>query len=329
MAGYRFESTACLACHADGTATGIDHSSFFPIGASSKHQAAQCADCHVSPTSRSVLGCADCHPHDAATTATQHARVPDFTFDSAACVRCHADSQVTTVASHAPFRVDSGAHQGPDGGACLKCHPATSTTRPWAADFSVNDCLGCHTEPATDPAHATTSGYAWTTTACLDCHADGTSVDHTNLFPISAGSAHEAATCAECHTSATDRKVLGCAGCHPHDSATTAAQHVNVGGYTFTSTACVRCHAESQVDRLAAHLPFRITAGSHSGNDGGRCLVCHPALRTDKAWAADFVVKDCLSCHGQASTDRQHAGRTGYAYLTSECLRCHPDGRSG
>ena len=328
MVGYRFESAACYTCHTDGTAAGIDHTGFFRIGAGSQHATAQCADCHVSPASRSVLGCAGCHPHTSATTATEHARVPDFAFDSAACVRCHADSQVDTVAGHLPFRVDSGPHQGLEGGACLECHPAAQQTRPWAADFAVKDCLGCHTKPVTDPIHVSTGSYAWTTAACLGCHDDGSSVDHVNLFPIALGSAHEAATCSECHTNTTDRTVLGCAGCHPHTAVTSATQHALVGGYSFASPACVRCHAESQVNTLAVHLPFVITGGDHSGNDGGRCLMCHPAMRADRAWAADFAVVDCLGCHGRTETDNEHVGETGYAYLTSECLRCHPAGRS-
>jgi hypothetical protein len=158
------------------------------------------------------------------------------------------------------------------------------------------------------------------------CHKDGVGVDHAPIFPIASG-AHGAVGCSQCHLDPANRAVLGCAGCHPHEQATVAGQHALVSDYAFDSARCVRCHADSQVNRVASHLPFVITSGAHASSGRGECLRCHPSLRADKPFGADFGVSDCLGCHTRSSTDADHRGESGYTYATSACLRCHPAGR--
>jgi hypothetical protein len=211
---------------------------------------------------------------------------------------------------------------------CDDCHGAFDT-------FSRYDCLHCHDAAHADEAdltarHAGVDGFEFRSEACYACHAGGVAVDHARLFPIVAGSAHAGVTCASCHVDWTDRARLGCAGCHPHTQSEMSSAHAGVGGYGFDSTLCVRCHAESQVTRLTAHLPFRITGGArHSGSETGSCLRCHPSARTDKPWAQDFEVVDCLGCHSRSDMDDKHRGRSGYAYATATCLNCHADGSGG
>jgi hypothetical protein len=207
---------------------------------------------------------------------------------------------------------------------CNDCHGATGS-------FAAFDCLHCHDGAHTDEAaltarHAGVTNFAWDSAACLMCHKAGIGVDHAPLFPIASG-AHAAASCAQCHLDSANRAVLGCAGCHPHEQATVAGQHARVADYAFDSSRCVRCHADSQVDRVSAHGPFVITSGAHSSSGRGECLLCHPAVRSDKAFGADFRVSDCLGCHGRTQMDDKHQGRSGYSYDTAACLRCHPDGR--
>jgi hypothetical protein len=102
--------------------------------------------------------------------------------------------------------------------------------------------------------------------------------------------------------------------------------HAGVAGYAFDSRLCLRCHADSQVDRVADHGPFLIRPGVKHDGDRANCLECHPVLRADKPFGADFTVPECLGCHGRADTDERHAGRTGYRYATAACLECHPTG---
>jgi hypothetical protein len=211
--------------------------------------------------------------------------------------------------------------------ACNDCHGATG-------GFELFDCLHCHTGAHSDPAavaasHAGVASFAWDSAACLMCHKDGIGVDHAPIFPIASG-AHAGAACSQCHVNASDRKVLGCAGCHPHEQATAAGQHGQVSDYAFDSARCLRCHADSQVDRVSAHTGFAIGAGSkHPSSGRGECLRCHPALRADKPFGADFGVSDCLGCHDRADTDDKHRGESGYSYATAACLRCHENGGGG
>jgi hypothetical protein len=212
---------------------------------------------------------------------------------------------------------------------CNDCHGATG-------GFGAFDCLHCHAGDHTDQAavtalHAGVTSFTWDSAACLMCHKDGTGagVDHAPIFPIASG-AHASVTCSKCHVDPSSREVLGCAGCHPHVQATVDAEHGLVSDYAFDSARCVRCHADSQVDRVSAHTGFAIGGGSNHPSSGrGECLRCHPALRTDKPFGADFRVSDCLGCHDRAETDSQHRGESGYSYATAACLRCHPTGGGG
>lgn len=214
---------------------------------------------------------------------------------------------------------------------CEDCHGPSPTFA--GVSFTEYDCLHCHTGEHASEAdlaavHVAVADFAFTSAACYRCHPDGVAVDHAPIFPIAAGAAHEATACRECHVDPANRAVLGCAGCHPHERATTDAQHAGVGGYQWVSALCVRCHADAQVNAIAAHLPFRIQPGStHSGTGDGDCLRCHPALRADKPFGANFSIAECLGCHGRTETDDRHRGESGYAYESAACLRCHPSGR--
>ncbi len=86
VTAYRFASDACYGCHRDGI--GVDHAAIFPI-ASGPHVVARCAECHVDPADRSVLGCAGCHGHEQAKMAGVHSGVGDYAFVSARCLACH------------------------------------------------------------------------------------------------------------------------------------------------------------------------------------------------------------------------------------------------
>lgn len=323
--GYLFDSASCYGCHASGTS--IDktaHSqTFFPI-ATGSHATASCSDCHGTPSNMAAVSCGSCHA--AAATTTQHAALAAFTWDGTTCLACHGDGQVNRIADHVAFPVAAPAsHAKVD---CLACHDTKRADKTRSADFAAFDCATCHVASTTDPLHATVTGYSRTSSACYGCHSSGAAMDTTahsaSFFPISAGSAHANASCASCHTDPANRKTLDCTTCHAATTMTTA--HAVVGGFTTSGQTCVKCHADSQVDRVANHKPFVITSGSHYRRS---CLQCHPTQRTDKAWAQNFSVADCLGCHSKSSTDREHAGRSGYSYATSACLNCHPSGRGG
>ncbi|MFO0581187.1 MAG: cytochrome c3 family protein [Anaeromyxobacter sp.] len=169
-------SQACMLCHSDGTALGIDPAvhtqKYFPIGASSAHAALRCGECHANSADRTAITCAGCHGHEQAAMATAHTTVTaganGYEFTSAKCLRCHVESDVKTVASHTPFLITGGAkHGSASRNLCLTCHANLRTDRPFpAAVFSNATCTktchaGAHKQGST----------CW----AAGCHPDGNS----------------------------------------------------------------------------------------------------------------------------------------------------------
>lgn len=206
---------------------------------------------------------------------------------------------------------------------CNVCHGEFDT-------FTKFNCLnGCHARAETDAIHSGNGDYRYDSAWCFACHPQGVAdgaVDHTRYFPIAAGDRHAGTACSRCHQDATTRANVTCTDgtCHTAPD----GDHGGVGGYQATSSLCLRCHADSQVNRLAAHLPFRITgAFKHAG---ASCLVCHPARRTDKPFGEDFTPFDCYGgCHSRAGAIDTHQGFAGFnADDFTSCLKsgCHPNG---
>jgi ribosomal protein L40E len=262
-----------------------------------------------------------------------------------ACAKAGSDAPwltMPTAEEHAArfFPVNAGTPHAT--AQCDDCHGAFDTFRQF-------DCVGCHDgshadEPTVASWHTDVPDFAFTSAACYGCHADGRGAfaNHGAFFPIDAGTKHATAGCSSCHLDRANRLLLGCAGCHGHAQATAAAQHALVRGYQFDSALCVRCHADGQVDRIAAHQPFLIASGArHAAPDAGECLRCHahdpgpagerdPAMRADKPWAADFGVFTCVDCHVKVEVDQRHLGSVaGYEYTTPKCRNCHPTGKGG
>jgi predicted CXXCH cytochrome family protein len=141
VAGYARESAACYRCHPDGAGLSRDaHAQFFPVASGTAHAAIACASCHLDPSNRLLLGCSACHDHAAATSDAQHSLVRGYASESELCVRCHADGEVTRVATHGQGIV-GGPH---DRVSCFACHPAMRGDKAWATDFRRSDCSACH-----------------------------------------------------------------------------------------------------------------------------------------------------------------------------------------
>ena len=90
--------TDCVACHGTLQWAGarFDHDAqYFPIY-SGKHRGrwATCATCHPNSNSYAVFDCLGCHPHsDRAGTDREHRNRPGYSYDSAACYRCHRNGE--------------------------------------------------------------------------------------------------------------------------------------------------------------------------------------------------------------------------------------------
>jgi hypothetical protein len=153
---------------------------------------------------------------------------------------------------------------------------------------------------------------------------------HLKFFPIASGP--HAVDCNSCHGTAESFRGFTCVSCHEHDQQTMASKHQSVGGFVWsasaadTSAACIRCHADGQVDRVAAHTPFSLLQPSKHFQ--ASCLACHAAARTDKPFGQDFTRKDCSGCHTEGADKivTRHSIVIGFVNNTASCLVCHPDG---
>lgn len=214
---------------------------------------------------------------------------------------------------------------------CSDCHGGSS--------FRAFECITCHThsdQAALTAFHqgAGVADFAFASSACYACHRNGLGVpaDHsTRLFPI--GTASHPAVCTSCHTDLLVRTpaTLACAACHAARP-TFPGKHAGVADFdpaTATSADCVRCHADDTVPRLADHQArFPIAGGAAGAPHDTACLQCHPQLRADRAWAADFAAFSCTGCHQDPDTSAAHAGVGGYAYDSPSCYQCHPTGQA-
>ncbi len=238
-----------------------------------------CSECHASQIDRRALACTSCHDHAAPTEAAHHGNEMSrfgYSFDSIACFTCHETAQVPGRFDHEPIwpllaPSGNGAH---DGRPCIDCHSARENR---AQNLS---CTACHEPTSAQDArdvhgaermaevHTGIDGFAFTPTVCVECHLDGTAAGAAaNLphdgFPIGAGATHSvtgnggALSCSDCHVTpgSFDRATLDCRGCHlqvndgagaqaVHGEPRLQAVHAAVGGYQWTTPACLECHPQ-------------------------------------------------------------------------------------
>jgi len=156
VTSYLYASPSCYNCHPDGSVplpAGHD-TLYFPV-TGTKHAGVACSQCHGATKTPTDVTCVPCHQQSA--TATTHTAIPAQTQGScnavtytnyqrttAKCLDCHADGQVNLIASHpAVLHGLTGEGHAPF---CLTCHTTMRTNKTWAADFSANTCLACHTD---------------------------------------------------------------------------------------------------------------------------------------------------------------------------------------
>jgi hypothetical protein len=333
---FKGTSTSCTACHQDphrgelGVECGkchtprsfLDRSAMarahqltrFPLEGS--HLAADCAGCHT-PTAQGGLQfvsrateCVSCHWPD-----YQAAKNPDhlaggFPQD---CDECHAPTlwqraRFNHAASRFPL---TGAHRAVP---CNQCHVNNRFTG------TATDCVSCHQQDyngAANPSH-TQSQFP---TTCTDCHTTTAwvpgSFDHSGTaFPLTGQ--HKNTPCLDCHGDGVYQgKPTQCASCHQTDYTQTTNPDHQTAGFP---TDCASCHNTSGWDGATFDHDqfFRIYSGHHKGR-WDSCNDCHQV-------AADFAQFTCLTCHehNQTETDGHHRGVSGYQYISTECLRCHP-----
>lgn len=236
----------CDRCHTTASwlvnnITEIHQRSRFPLlGA---HRTADCIDCHKSETAVRFdvagVNCIDCHRENyMATTNPNHAEA-GFSSDCSTCHLVNSFHWTGAGFNHSFFPLAQG-HSGLN---CSACHTNGNYS-------GLNpECFACHQTDynnTTNPNHQS-MGFP---TTCTTCHTTNPGWrpalfrDHDNKsFPIYTGR-HSGTwdSCTDCHTNPSDYSQFTCLTCHEHNQVSMDNDHNEVGGYSYNSAECLRCH---------------------------------------------------------------------------------------
>lgn len=303
-------STDCASCHTINgwKPSSFNHTQYFTLlGA---HVQLDCNKCHSVSYKNTPTDCYGCHRTTFEGTSNPNHVTSKFETD---CAKCHSTSAwIPSTFSHAATQFPlTGAHTS---ATCIQCHASGYVNTP-------KDCYSCHKtnyDNVTNPNHKSANF----PTDCTKCHSTTawkpSSFDHaTTQFPLTG--AHVSVDCSKCHASGYTNTPTDCYSCHKTNYDNTTNPKHSTAGF---STDCKSCHQTTGwTPATFDHSQyFPIASGKHSGIS---CTTCHPSPAY-----SNFT---CLSsgCHPKSSTDSKHVGEgNGYSYVSSECYRCHPTGRS-
>jgi len=309
-------STNCVACHTTNpgwTPADFSNHDFFPLTLG--HDIQDCNECHTTSTYSDVSpDCVSCHQNDYTNTTNPNHSSVGYPTD---CVSCHTTNPGWTPATvnHDFFPLTLG-HDIQD---CNECH----TTANYAdAD---PDCVSCHQNDytnTTNPNHSSV-GYP---TDCVSCHTTNpgwtpATVNH-DFFPLTLG--HDLQDCNQCHTTTNYADAdPTCVSCHQNEYDNTNDPNHLAAHFP---TDCIACHTTNPgwtpatFDHDGQYFP--IYSGPHvEGAAWNDCIECHTN-------PSDYSVYSCFQCHAESETNNDHSEVNDYSYVSSECLRCHPDGNN-
>lgn len=309
-------SNDCAACHTTNPdwqpATFPVHNNYYVLAGAHVPISNQCADCHNGNYNNTPNTCSGCHMDNYNQTSNPNHVTSGF---STECATCHTQTAwIPSTFDHNNTYPLTGAHASIASN-CVQCHPNGYSNTP-------NTCAGCHQNnynQATNPNHVALG----LSNDCAVCHTTNpdwqpaTFPVHNNYYVLSG--AHVSADCSDCHNGNYNNTPNVCSGCHMSDyNQTTDPNHASA---QFPTT-CEDCHTStawepSTFDHDGQYFP--IYSGQHNG-EWNTCSECHPN-------STNYAVFTCTtSCHPQSSTNNDHNGVSGYQYLSSACLNCHPDG---
>lgn len=312
-------SNDCLTCHTElvWKPSTFDHNktNFQLKGA---HNTAECSSCHINGQFKGIsIECYPCHQTQFAATIVPNHLIGQFSHD---CTVCHTTSVwKPSTFSHAQTNFPlTGAHIITD---CIFCHKNDQYKG------TAGDCYSCHQmefSGVADPNHLS-GNFDHNCTTCHTTNAWAPALFDHNKTNFRLTGAHTITQCSSCHAGGKfSGTSTDCFACHQQQyTATTNPAHA-VANYP---TACISCHTTTAwKPSTFDHTPmFPINAGSkHRPGRWTTCADCHTN-------PANFKVFSCLTCHehNQTSMDDKHRGRTGYAYESNACYRCHPTGNGG
>lgn len=308
VTGYQYTSSACLACHPDGSATGAfnHNNTSFPL--TGAHTGALCTDCHTQGYTGTTTICYDCHTTDYTQSVNPSHNSLGLPHTCADCHTTNPGWAPATFTIHNQYYALNGAHSA-IASECATCHNGNYTTTP-------NTCAGCHMpeyNQTTNPSHST----AQFPTDCIQCHTEiawlPSTFNHDGMyFPIYSGEHQgEWTLCSDCHDNPSNYAVFTCLTCH--EQTTTGQQHTGITGYIYNSPSCFACHPDGSATGAFNHnnTSFPLT-GAHTG---ASCIDCHPNGYTGTSSV-------CFDCHG---TDFDQSANPSHTVLNipNTCADCH------
>lgn len=193
----------------------------------------------------------------------------------------------------------------------------------WATEPTDSDCLECHGETARSDApqaphlkSQTLPGSVHADLACIDCHADITSLPHSPP--------PQQTDCNSCHEEQADiyrRSVHGL-----------RSSNEDIEGDGHKPAQCVDCHGTHDIQ------PVELFSNpSHRLDIPDRCGQCHSAIVTTyrksiHGQAADAGKVDaptCIDCHGEhtIASPSDQTSRVSPRNIPTTCAACHEEER--
>ncbi len=231
-------STDCKQCHSTNSWQGATFSHPNSFALNGGHSGLNCSACHVGGNFQGLsTDCVACHLSDFQSTSNPNHAASGFSTD---CTQCHSGTntwQGATFSHPNSFRLNGG-HSGLN---CTACHVG--------GNFQglSTDCVTCHLsdfQSTNSPNHAA-SGFS---TDCTQCHNgtntwQGATFNHT--FPITSGD-HKSLNCNDCHLNPANQRQFSCTHCHEHTQSKMNDKHDGVGGFSWSSQACLSCHPDGR-----------------------------------------------------------------------------------
>jgi len=162
-------SLDCANCHTtdpDWTPASFPvHDEYYPLIGAHAIIASDCAACHTNGYNNTPNDCFSCHETAYNNTNDPNHLAAQFPTD---CQACHSETAwIPATFDHDGmyFPIYSGKHEE-EWNQCSDCHNV-------ANDYSIFDCLSCHTNPQTDEDHSEVDGYSYDSPSCFACHPTG------------------------------------------------------------------------------------------------------------------------------------------------------------
>jgi mono/diheme cytochrome c family protein len=301
-------STNCIECHnVNGWKPAAFNHATTGFELTGGHSSVQCSSCHASGYENTSNECNACHNKDYVATTNPNHIAANF---PVTCKDCHnTNSWKPATFNHDGqfFPIYSGKHKEKWNN-CNDCHTNQN-------NYTVFSCINCHEHNQTEmnDKHSGISGYLYNSTACFECHPNGSSegaFNHsTSRFPLVGK--HTTTQCQDCHSSGYANTPMECASCHQMDFNNSLNPNHSVIGL---STNCSSCHnpngwIPSLFNHSATNFPL---AGQHIT---AKCEDCHKGQTTGTSQV-------CYSCH-KSGFDNSINPNHNLIGLATTCETCH------